>query len=88
MSIATPLQSAIESVGLTRLARELGVTHQAVRKWAAAGRMPRTEWTGETTYSIRIESLTGGSVTRAQLLSRWPSAAVPADQPAPQKAAA
>jgi DNA-binding transcriptional regulator YdaS (Cro superfamily) len=67
-----PLEVAIGLVGLSLLARALGVTHQAIRKWQAAGRMPRTEWTGETAYCPAIEALTEGKVTRAMLLAPWP----------------
>lgn len=67
-----PLESAIRLVGVTRLARELSITHQAIRKWQRAGRMPRTEWTGETAYSERIQQLTEGAVTRDHLLAKWP----------------
>lgn len=63
MTTSHPLQEAIRLIGVTALARELQVTHQAVRKWEAAGRLPRTEWTGETGYAERIEVLTGGAVT-------------------------
>lgn len=66
------LQRAIDMVGLARLAKALGVTYQAVRKWQAAGRLPRTEWTGETRYADRIEQATSGAVTRADLLTPWP----------------
>lgn len=64
------LSESIRIVGLSKLARELGVTYQAIRKWEAAGRLPRTEWTGETRYADRIVELTAGGVTREQLLAR------------------
>ncbi len=67
-----PLDRAIELVGLQTLARECGVTYQAVRKWQRAGRMPRTEWTGESSYSQVIERLTAGAVTPQALLAPWP----------------
>jgi hypothetical protein len=74
----SPLSAAIEFIGLSRLARELGLTHQAIRKWELAGRMPRTEWTAETHYSERIEQLTadrpGGAITKEMLLAKWPEA--------------
>jgi hypothetical protein len=76
----TPLTQAIRLVGMAPLSRELGVTHQAIRKWLAAGRMPRTEWTGETTYGAKIEELTDGKVTRDRLLTKWTAA--PAGQAA------
>lgn len=72
MEHISPLQQAVKRLGLIRLARELGVTHQALYKWERRGKLPRTEWTGETKYSERIEALTGGQVTKAQLLAPWP----------------
>lgn len=96
-----PLKEAIELVGLGPLAKGLGLTYPAIRKWQRAGRMPRTEWTGETTYSIQIQGLTGGKVTAVRLMSRWPESApvaagdpvatvipsAPAPQPTAQSAA-
>lgn len=72
MTCDTPLKLAIEAIGLQPLARRLGVSYQAVQKWQRAGRMPRTEWTGETAYSDKIEELTAGAVTKAMLLAKWP----------------
>jgi hypothetical protein len=66
-----PLEIAIERVGLGALAKELGVSGQAVRKWQRAGRMPRTEWTGETKYSELIQRLTMDVVTKDMLLAKW-----------------
>lgn len=72
MSTDTPLDEALKIVGPTALARGLGLTPKAVRKWKAAGRLPRTEWTGETQYAAAIERLTGGQVAAARLLQPWP----------------
>lgn len=77
-SQTSPLRRAADLVGLGVIARECGVTYQALQKWQRAGRMPRTEWTGETSYSDRIEALTNGQVTRSQLLDKWPEP-VPAE---------
>lgn len=62
------LSKAIGIVGLAELARGLGVTYQAIRKWEAAGRLPRTEWTGETSYSERIVAMTDGQISKDELL--------------------
>lgn len=66
-----PLLKAIELVGKAKLASELKLTYQSFNYWLRAGRMPRTEWTGETDYASRIEQLTDGAVTRAVLLGKW-----------------
>lgn len=63
------ISQAVEIVGLAKLARVLGVTYQAIRKWEAKGRLPRTEWTGETDYASQIEQATEGKVSKACLLS-------------------
>lgn len=62
------ISKAIELVGLCKLAQACGVRHQSVYKWQARGRLPRSDWTGETDYASRIEIATGGRITRAQLL--------------------
>lgn len=74
----TPLDQAVELLGLQPLARLCEVSYQAVRKWQRAGRLPRTEWTGETDYATRIERATEGKVTRSALLApREPAANAP-----------
>lgn len=50
------------------MANECGVSYQSVRKWEKLGRLPRTEWTGETNYSESIERITGGKVSKVALL--------------------
>jgi len=64
------ITTAIDHVGLKTLADECGVSYQAVRKWEKAGRLPRTEWTGETRYAETIERLTGSRISKARLLGR------------------
>lgn len=73
------ISKAIEIVGLAALARKLDVTYQAVRKWEAKGRLPRTEWTGETDYAGVIERATEGKVSKAALLA--PIAGAPVTNP-------
>lgn len=62
------ITKAIDIVGLQKLAVACGVSHQAVRKWERQGRLPRTEWTGETDYSAKIETATDGVVKKSDLL--------------------
>lgn len=66
--------------GPVALTRELNkrlprpVTYQAVLKWVRAGRLPRTEWTGETAYAQALSDAVGGQITREQLLAAAPAA--------------
>lgn len=69
------ISQAIDLVGLCKLARLCGVRHQSVYGWVKAGRLPRSDWTGETDYASCIEIATGGRITRAQLLDLKPTAA-------------
>lgn len=77
-----PITKAIEVVGLGKLAGVCGVTYQAIRKWERAGRLPRTEWTGETNYARKIAAAVteaGTPMSRDDLL---------VVAPAPERAAA
>lgn len=70
----TPLEKAIRFLGgYSATARVCGVACQVVSNWVRRGRLPRTEWTGETDYSTRIEKALAGAVTREELLSIRPS---------------
>lgn len=42
--------------GMRRVAEETGRSYEAVRKWTKNG-LPRTEWTGETSYCKTIGRL-------------------------------
>lgn len=71
MSKPTPLQRAAELLGQSGIATACGVTQPAVAKWVKKGRMPRTEYSGETNYAERITALCaakGESITRNALL--------------------
>jgi DNA-binding transcriptional regulator YdaS (Cro superfamily) len=69
--IISPIgQAAILLGGGTALAKTCGVSAPAVHKWLKQGRLPRTEWTGETDYASRIVEALGGRMTREQLLER------------------
>lgn len=63
------ISKAIEIVGICKLATACGVRYQSIYKWEAKGRVPRTDWTGETDYASRIEEATKGVITRDQLLN-------------------
>ena len=61
-------KKAINSIGQTRLAKACGVKQPAVYEWTIRG-LPRTEWTGETSYSAIIEKLSRGEFTRDWMLN-------------------
>lgn len=63
------ITQAIDITGLQSLAEACGISYQAVKKWEKAGRLPRTDWTGETNYAEIIEKATSGAITRDQLLT-------------------
>lgn len=63
------LRDAIDlSGGPTVVAKLLGVSVRAIYKWIAKGTLPRTEYTGETQYSIAMAKASNGSYTASQLL--------------------
>jgi hypothetical protein len=69
MSDVSPLQKAFDLVGLIPLSKGLNLTYQALKRWERQGRLPRTEWTGETTYAQQIEKITEGAVPASDLLA-------------------
>jgi len=50
------LPAIIAAGGAKAASKVLDITPQAIYKWAGAG-IPRTEWTGETTYLQKVEQL-------------------------------
>lgn len=65
-----PISKAIAICGLKQLETTCLVSYQAIRKWEKAGRLPRTEWTGETNYAEKIAQACENKVTREELLQR------------------
>lgn len=64
--------SAIELIGLSKLAKRLGYYPSAVQKWRDEGRLPQTELSGLTHYAETIAELsedTAKPVTVDQLIS-------------------
>ena len=62
------IKKTVRIVGRNVLAKACGKSPQAIRKWEAAGRLPRTEWTGETQYAEIFENITNGVVTQQELV--------------------
>jgi hypothetical protein len=76
-----PTQTALELVfqllggptGVLRALHAQGIdkikTAWAVNKWLRQGRLPRTEYTGETEYAQALSRAVGGKVTAEALLA-------------------
>lgn len=65
----TTLREAIDlSGGPTRVAAACDVSPRAVHKWLSSGRLPRTDYTGETRYAEILEELACGHFKAAELL--------------------
>lgn len=65
------LKASIEKIPgkVPAVADACGVSVRAVYKWIDAGRLPRTDYTGETSYAIQISELSNGAFTSEWLLS-------------------
>lgn len=76
------IQTVVELAGgPVALTREINkrisrpVTYQAILKWARQGRLPRTEWTGETQYAKAMAAAVGGKIKVRDLLQKPAKAA-------------
>jgi hypothetical protein len=57
MSENNPITKVIKKAGSTKAVADVcGLrSYQAVLKWEKKGKLPRTEWTGETKYAEKLE---------------------------------
>ncbi|CAM3899740.1 helix-turn-helix domain-containing protein [Rheinheimera salexigens] len=64
------LEQAIESTPnkVSGVAKACGVSVRAVYKWLKAGKLPRTDYTGETEYAKKIANETDGKFSALQIL--------------------
>ena len=59
-----PIKRAITAVGGASVAARLcGVSARAINKWVAAGKLPRTEYTGETRHAENLAKGSSGEFT-------------------------
>jgi hypothetical protein len=50
------LIKAVDLMGMQPLAKEVGRSYQAVQQWVRKGRLPRTDYSGETDYASQISA--------------------------------
>lgn len=65
------LKEAINLIegGVPKAADICGVSVRAVYKWLDRNRLPRTEYTGETSYAKKLEAASNGAVSAKNLLN-------------------
>lgn len=65
------LRDAIQEIGgPEKAARICEVSSRAIYKWLETGHLPRTEYTGETDYAVRLAGAQGANFTAKQLRDR------------------
>jgi ribosomal protein S11 len=71
MNTLNVIEAAVAVLGgYEKTGRICGVSGKAVQKWAKAGRLPRTEATGETDYAAKMAAADAdGRVNKESLLS-------------------
>lgn len=73
------LKKSITKVGgVAKASAICGVSQRAIYKWLNAESLPRTDYTGETSYAKKLADASGGEFTAEWLMS----------EAAPKKAAA
>jgi hypothetical protein len=69
------LKKAIDAAGgVVAVAQACEKSPRAVYKWLTAGRLPRTEYTGETIYAQRICDLAAANGTHIEIVALLASA--------------
>ncbi|MEG8916435.1 YdaS family helix-turn-helix protein [Klebsiella pneumoniae] len=64
------VRQVVDSVGgQTAAAKICGVSPVAVHKWVKRGCLPRTDFTGKTTYARKLAAASSGAFSEGQLLS-------------------
>ena len=72
-SVKKAMAKAIKIAGgKVKMAAYLGISYQSINGWSTSGKMPCTEFNGETFYSLKIQELTEGEVTVVDLLGFVP----------------
>lgn len=64
------LKESIAAVGgVTKASLICGVSPRAIYKWITADSLPRTDYTGETDYAVRLAKASDGKFASEWLLS-------------------
>lgn len=65
---AQTLGEVIKTIRVPVVAIACGVSARAIYKWIDRGSLPRTDFTGETTYAQKISTVSGGQFSEQQIL--------------------
>ncbi|HCK1944115.1 TPA: DNA-binding protein [Escherichia coli] len=63
------LEDVIKTVRVSVLADVCGVSQRAIYKWMDNGKLPRTEYTGETNYAEKIAHASNGLFSADAILT-------------------
>jgi len=83
-NVKKSMEKAFKLYGKAKLADALGRRYQSLDRWMLTGKMPLTEFNGDTAYSMTIEKLTEGKVTVEDLLG-WVPVTQTAEWQGPRK---
>ena len=62
------IEKLVQNVGVVTVKKATGVDARAIRRWVENGKMPRTEYSGETCYTEAILKIPNCCVTFSQLM--------------------
>ncbi len=72
MNITTKaIDIAIQRHGIEKVSKLMNISVSSIRKWKRDGRLPRTEFTGESDYASILRCLTGISHAKILLSSKY-----------------
>lgn len=63
------LSDVIKTIRVSVVAEACGVSQRAIYKWMTNGKLPRTDYTGETNYAEKIASVSNGLFSADTILT-------------------
>jgi predicted DNA-binding transcriptional regulator AlpA len=63
------LGDVLKTLRVPVVASACGVSARAIYKWIDRGSLPRTDFTGETSYAQKISNVSGGMYSESEILN-------------------